>query len=188
MKDGTVERISDYPGYNCFRDAICGTRRKFKVVNWRAYHERKRWNPQVSIRDFTQECVLEYARLPGYESLSQSEYKKVMLEKLEARRQALLKKRAAEGKGFAGREALLAKTPGSRPHVTKVSERHSHRPRVLSVFDDIRAAAREWYFDVLWQYRAASKEYRNGNLSVFFPPGTYRPPTFTIAALVGLFN
>lgn len=42
VQDGSVEKISDYPGYNCFNDAIWGIKRDFKVMNWTAYDEARR--------------------------------------------------------------------------------------------------------------------------------------------------
>jgi REP element-mobilizing transposase RayT len=181
VQDGLVERISDYPGYNCFHDAITGTKRKFKVVNWTAYNEKKRWCKDVKIRDFTEVYELEYKRLPGYEELSQEEYKRMMLKKLEARRLQVLKQRAANGKvGCLGRERLLKQKPGSRPKHTKTSDRYSHRPRVLSIFNDKRAELREWYFGQINAYDEASRKFRKGDLTVAFPTGMYRPPSFTI--------
>ena len=36
VQDGLVSKISEYPGYNCFHDAIYGIKRKFKVKIGRA--------------------------------------------------------------------------------------------------------------------------------------------------------
>ena len=34
VQDGLVPNINEYPGYNCFEDAIQGKERVFKVINW----------------------------------------------------------------------------------------------------------------------------------------------------------
>jgi REP element-mobilizing transposase RayT len=175
VQDGLVEKISDYPGYNCFHDAVWGIKRKYKCVNWTAYHEALRWNPVANIKDFTEIYLLEYARLPGYEELTQREYAMLMHKKLEERRREIVAKRQAEGKGFAGRTALLQTRPGSRPRLTKVSTRGSHRPRILCVCPQRRAEATTWYFDIYFKFKAASKSYRRGDREVVFPDGTYRP-------------
>ena len=93
---GLCKRISDYPGYNSFSDAINGVKRKFKVIDWAGYNAAKRHNKKIKRSDFTTEYVLEYARLPGYEGMSQKEYRKMMLEKLEERRAKLVRKTLEE--------------------------------------------------------------------------------------------
>ncbi|MDC0357269.1 hypothetical protein OAO01_00505 [Oligoflexia bacterium] len=180
VQDGLAEKISDYPGYNCFHDAVWGIKRKFKLVNWTAYNEARRWNVVVNMKDFVTEYELEYTRLPGYEDLSQKEYAKLMHKKLEDRRQKIVAKRCEEGLGFAGREVLLRTIPGSIPKHTKTSTRYSHRPRVLCVCAKLRNKFYDWYFTIYAAYKEASQRYRAGEIDVVFPPGTYKPPNFTI--------
>jgi hypothetical protein len=175
IQDGLVEKLSEYPGYNCFHDAIHGHTRKFKVVRWAEFNEAKRHNAQVAVRDYIDVVELKYERLPGYEALTQKEYAELMRAKLEERRLAIVKKRYDQGLKFAGRGALLRVKPGSSPCKTKTSTITSHRPRVLSVSDARRAEGRDWYFDIYFKYKDASRRYRGGELTVEFPHGTYRP-------------
>jgi hypothetical protein len=175
VQDGLVEKISEYPGYNCFHDAIWGIKRTFKVVNWKAYNEALRWKSEVRKIDYIETHTLEYARLPGYEHLSRKEYAHLMIRKLEERRQAIVSSRRAEGKGFAGRDVLRKTPPGARPRSTKVSTRDSHRPRVLCVCPIRRTEAVAWYFSVYFDYKAASHAYRCGDRNAVFPAGTYKP-------------
>ena len=172
VQDGLVERISDYRGYNCFSDAVNGVKRKFKVVNWAAYNDRRRWDSKAKLRDFTEIVELQYARLPGYEGLSQRDYRQVMLRKLEARRQEIVARR---GMPALGAEALERIEVGAKPKSTKTSGRYSHRPRVLCVCPKRRAEYLAWYFEIYYAYRESSKRFRAGELTVEFPPGTYRP-------------
>jgi len=175
VQDGLVPRISDYPGYNCFHDAIWGIKREFKVVNWAKYNDAKRYNTKVRIKDFTTIVTLQYERLPGYEHLSQSDYAKLMQSKLEERRARIVEAKLEKGLSFMGRDKLLQIKRGASPLHTKISTRYSHRPRVLSKCPQRRAECKAWYFSVYFSYKAASKEYRSGNLDVKFPPGTYKP-------------
>ncbi len=175
VQDGLVERISDYPGYNCFHDAVHGIKRKFKVVRWAEYNAAKRYNDSVPIKDYTDIVSLEYTRLPGYENLTQNEYAKLMMSKLEERRVEIVAKRREAGLGFAGREALLATKRGARPRNTKKSSINSHRPRILSVCPERHATCKAWYFKIYFEYKAASFTYRQGALDTEFPNGTYRP-------------
>ena len=180
VKDGLVEKISEYPFYHFFNDAINGHKRKVKVVRWEEYNNRRRWNKTASILDYTDWYVFQYERLPGYQDLTQTEYKKLMLQKLEERRLRIVAKRKAEGKGFLGRERLLRTIPGTLAKNPKVSTRTSHRPRILSRCNIRRQKYTNWYFSMYFSYKAASRAYRAGDDSAEFPPGMYKPPKFTV--------
>lgn len=173
VQAGLCARLSDYPGYNSFHDAIHDIRRKRKVVNWAKYKAHKRYNPNVSIAEFTVEYELRYSRLPGYEHLSQKEYARQMLEKLEKRRIALVTKMKQEGHRFLTKEELRKILPGTAPHNTKKGTR---RPIVLSVSPEAKQKFLEWYFGIVASYRLASKKYLAGDPLVEFPPYTYKPP------------
>jgi hypothetical protein len=175
VKDGLIEKISEYPGYNCFHDAVWGKERKFKVVNWAAYNARRRFDASAQWRDFIEVHVLKYERLPGYEGLSQREYALLMHKKLEERRVQIVAERNAKGLRFAGRSVLLSTPPGASPRSTKRSDINSHRPRVLCVCPVRRQECIAWYFQIYFQYREASKEFRGGKLNAEFPSGTYPP-------------
>jgi REP element-mobilizing transposase RayT len=176
VSSGLVERISDYPSYNSFSDAIAGITQTYKLVDWTDYNNRRRYNSKLTIKECTHSYELRYERLPGYEDMSRQEYKKLMLTELEKRRVEAVEKRRLAGKGFAGEKALKATVPGSCPHSTKTSMRHSRRPLVLTLCKVTRAQFLEQYFNLLRWYKDASKQFRGGELLVEFPPRTYRPP------------
>lgn len=104
VNDGLVDDIKDYPGYNCFEDAVTGTARKYKVMNWKQYNDARRWNKSVSIDDYTELCTLTYQRLPGYEKLSQAEYASIMRVKLAERTKSVMV--ARNGKPCLGAKLL----------------------------------------------------------------------------------
>jgi REP element-mobilizing transposase RayT len=175
IKDGLVDKISQYPGYNCFHDAIWGVKRKFKVVKWKEYRDARRFNKRVKLCDFTEVVTLEYERIPGYDHLTQSDYAKLMMEKYEARRKLILEKRLGEGKKCVGRNMLNRVKPGTIPLNTKRSDRNAHRPRVLSISNERRAVFKAWYFEICFSYKESSLKYRRGDIRVEFPQGTYKP-------------
>ena len=175
VADGLAEKLSEYPFYHFFYDAVWGIERTYEVFNVGAYNKAKLRNPLVRKRDYIDRYTLKYDRLPGYEHLSQKDYAELMYKKLEERRVKIVKERLAQGKGFMGREALLKVVPGTRAKNPKKSTINSHRPRVLSVCPKRREVEKEWYFTVYFAYKEASKRYRAGELDVEFPPGTYKP-------------
>ena len=178
INDGLVDDISDYPGYNCFEDAVTGRVREYKVVRWKEFNDARRWNPSVSIEDFTEICTLRYERLPGYENLSQREYEALMRKRLKERTAEVLSQRG--GKASLGACRLSKIVPGSLPKNTKSSGPRDHRPRVLSKSHERWSAAKTWYFNTYFDFKRASKRYRHGDLFVEFPKGTYKPPIFTV--------
>jgi hypothetical protein len=179
VNDALVDDIADYPGYNCFEDAIRGIERKCKVVKWKEYNDARRWNPDVSIDAYTEICTLKYERLPGYGHLSQFEYETMMRAKLRERTAQVLKMRRV--KRSLGAHKLKQVRPGTRPKKTKRSGPRDHRPRILTKSPERRASGNAWYFDRYFEYRRCSKRYREGDFSVEFPKGTYKPPLFTVA-------
>jgi len=179
VNDGLVDDIRDYPGYNCFEDAITGSSRKFRVVRWKDFNDARRWDPDVRIEDFTEWCSLEFSRLPGYENLSQSQYETLMRKKLAQRtRESLATRRVRRSLGA---ERMRCLAPGTRPKRTKVSGRYDYRPRVLSKCQVRRSTTLAWYYDIHHRFKACSRKYRAGDADVVFPHGTYKPPAFTVA-------
>jgi hypothetical protein len=176
VHSGLAEHPKDYPGYNSFEDAVNGVEREYVSTDWTRYMNAKRWNPDVDIARYQTTYKLKFSRLPGYEHLSQDEYRTLMYRKLEHRRRKIVQQRRRAGKGFAKSEALQRTKPGASPYRTKRSARHSHRPIVLCSCPRTRRERLESYFLILGAHRRASSRYLKGELSVPFPPGTYRPP------------
>ncbi len=178
VKDGLIRHIKEYPGYNCFYDAVRGLSRKYKIVNWTEYNEQRRWNNSIRIEDFTYLVELKFQRLPGYEVLSQSEYEVLMTQKLEKRIQDIRLERSTKDKGFLGRDKLIKKQPGTLPYHTKRSLFGTKRPRILCVCPIRWAKCIAWYFNIYFAFKLASERYRQGEFEVEFPPGTFRPHLF----------
>ena len=175
VQDGLVSKISDYPGYNCFNDAVSGISRKYKTINWTNYQKAKRKDLKVSIKDFEETHTLTFSRIDGYENLSQREYKKLMHTKLEERRVIADKERSKENKTYLGVELLKQIEPGSLPKSTKSSTRHTKRPRVLSVCPLRRQEVLGFYFDCYNKFKQASHKLRNGIIDAIFPQGMFKP-------------
>jgi hypothetical protein len=173
VKDGLAERIGDYPGYNGVYDALRDRRRKYKLVRWGEYHARKRFNPHLTPADFTDTFELRFARVPGYETLSQAEYEKQMLAKLEERRLDLVHDHIARGYNYPNKAALRKVVPGTLPRKSKSGTR---RPIVLCECYETKQKFLSWYFAVVESFLEASRKYRAGELDVEFPPMTYPPP------------
>lgn len=177
VSSGLVEKLSEYPAYNSFADAIYQRKRTYKVTNWHQYNSRKRFNPKITEAECTTVHTLSYSLLPGFEHLSRKQYVDRMNRELEARRQQVVKEREKKGLGFATREALLRQKIGTKPRTTKTSKRDTHRPLVLTACMETKERFLNWYFSLLQSFKEASLKFRQGAHSIVFPPGTYRPPS-----------
>jgi hypothetical protein len=174
---GLVEYPEQYPAYNSFWDAINERVKLVRVFNRAKYNEARRSNPKVRKKDFYSEYLLKFQRLPGYEHLSSKEYKKLMLKKLEEHRQTIVASLLAKGHRFPPPLVLFEAVPGSSPKNTKTSKRYDYRPLVLSPDLHEKRVFKDWYFPSRYEpYKIASYLYRNGDDTVVFPPGTYKPP------------
>jgi len=178
---GIARKLSEYEAYNSIQSALYDRQKTFSVVDWERYNSRRRFNPELTPKDFTKEYTLRYTRLPSCEDLIKSEYVTKMLEELEARRRVIVEKRLSEGKGFAPREVLRKQQPGARPRSTKTSTRGSHRPLVLTLCRETKQRFLDWYFSLRDAFILASTKFRAGALTTIFPPGTYRPSNFCTA-------
>lgn len=179
---GLCERIGDYPGYNSVWDAINGIERKCKVFDGTGFFRAKRAGLKPKVEDFTTVYYLKFSRLPGYEHLSAEEYRSYMLNELERRRIELVQEWKAKGHRFLTKAELRRVVAGSHPKTTKTSARHDKRPLVLTKHYETKKAFLAWYFGIYNWYKHAVKKFFAGNLSIPFPPGTYRPPGLLIQA------
>ncbi len=176
---GIVQKLSDYTLYNSFADAAYQRRKTFRVVDWPTYNSRKRFDPNTSKSDCTTVHTLTFSKLPKFEHLSRKDYADRLNHELEARRKVVVDGRLKGGKKFASREAIRAIEPGSLPHSTKTSQRHTPRPLVLTSCPETKRIFLDWYFTLRAAYITASRKLRSGQLTVTFPPGTYRPSSYS---------
>lgn len=176
VSSGLTKKVRHYSGYNSFSDAASGKSRKFKIIDWTDYNNRKRYNSSLTPEDCATEYHLTFSRLPGYEEFSQSAYRRFMNSTLECRQMKLVEARLKNGEGFCTSEQLKRTIAGAKPKSTKSSSRSTKRPLVLTLSASARKRYLEWYFGILNWFKEASRRYLLGEVEVQFPPGTYRPP------------
>ena len=176
ISSGLVPTIYQYQSFNSFFMSLSGQSRKFEFFDIEKYQNAVRYNQKLTKEDCTKVYELTISRLPGYEDMSQEDYRKFLLGEYIKRRKELVKARKELNKGFMGVEKLKAQSSGGYPLKTKKSDRHSHRPLYLTLCADTRKLCLDGYFSILADYKAASQRYRKGKLATKFPPGTFRPP------------
>ena len=180
VSSGLVEFISDYDSYNSFLDSVSGNNPKFKMIDWEEYRRRFLEDPFTKPEDCYKEYTLIFTRLSDYKNLSTEEYRKLMKNKLEERRKALVKERRSKKKGFAGKKNLEKVKPGALPKETKKSKRNSKRPIILTLCVETKSQFLKEYFSIVNQYKEASELYRKGMENIIFPRGTTKPYIFNL--------
>lgn len=175
VSSGLCEKVSEHNGYTCLVDCFRKHGRKFRVIDWKDFNNRSRYNKKLRPKDCEKEYTLKFSRLPSLEGLSDSEYQTKVQGLIEARRKKIIEARRSSGQGFAGKHVLRKTKAGSMPRNTKTSTRESKRPLVLTLCMESKQRFLEWYFALLDAYKKASAKFRSGKLNAEFPPGTYRP-------------
>ena len=175
VSSGITRSVSQYPAYNSFFDAANGIEREYTWIDWSRYLLHKRTNPAAKPIDFSKKYRLKLSRLPTLEALDQADYRRLLTNELEQRRQELIVQRRNSGKGFLGLTKLRAQPPGAYPRTTKTSSRHSFRPLVLTLCAKTRRSFLEMYFSIYDAFKRASAAFRLGKKHEPFPEGTYPP-------------
>ena len=178
---GLCQRISEYPGFNSFTDAVSGIVREYPVVDWAGYNKKRKYDPSIKVADYTTYHKLTFSRPEQYKQMDQKEYKELMLGKLEERRIKIIQEKLDQGFQYPSDLSYLKETiPGTRPHKTKTSKRHDKRPRIFGK-DPVKLDAKKTErYNLYFAYKQASKAYLAGNEHVEFPPYTYKPPRFMV--------
>ncbi|MCB0318278.1 MAG: transposase [Bdellovibrionales bacterium] len=176
VTSGIARTLREYESYNSFSDAVSGRSKEFKVFERWKYNEARHRFGKVDKRDFIKNYSLKFARLEAYEEMEQVDYKKMMWEKLEERRVVAVEERLKKGLGFATEENRKKVKPGARPRKTKKLDKGGFTPIVLCLCTKTKYEYLEKYFIIVNNHYEVSEKYRAGDLSVEFPPGTYRPP------------
>ncbi len=180
VSSGIVEKLSEYPSYNSFNDAIEGRERTYRWINWSKYLQQRRLKKPCREEDFSKEYVLRFSRLPGEEEKPADCYQQELRRESRERVSRLVEERHKAGRGFLGIRKFLAQEIGCFPRSTKQSTRSSFRPLVLSLCRRTKRAVLRVYFSTLAQFTKASLVFRETlSPSIPFPGGTYPPPRIT---------
>jgi putative transposase len=156
-----VERAGDWPGASSFRLHLNGQSPKVS-------------RPRLFFRSdgrMPAEITLRVARLKGYEHLTEEEWRKKVLDAVQALEEGARRQRAATGLRIAGRKKILAMSPTDSPKTA--APRRTIRPVIACRDPLLRAREVEALRGFRIAYRAALQRFRLGERDVEFPLGTY---------------
>jgi hypothetical protein len=173
---GLCKNLSDYPGFNSWQYILSGKPLEVEFFNGSAYKRAKKKNPEVDPDKFTEKHQITFKRLPGYEHMSQAEYRKMLQEEYERRRLAVIEEFEKEGHVWPSPQSLRRTRPTETARNPKRSDQYSRRPLVLSLCAERRKAFLEYYFSIVDEFKKASAAFLSGNRNACFPEGTCAPP------------
>jgi len=173
---GRCKNLSDYPGFNSFKYILSGKPLITMFFNGSAFCKAKKKDKDADPKLFMETYPIFFVRLPGFEDLSQKEYRRMLLKEYDKRRSEIIKKFDEEGHQWPSVESLRKTKSTSVAKNPKRSKRNSKRPLVLSLCMQAKQSFLEWYFDKLEKYKKASRAYLLGDSTALFPEGTCKPP------------
>ena len=175
---GLCKDLTDYPGFSCLPYLISGKPLKVEFINGSAYQraKAKSKNGKVDASNYTEEYEITFARIPGYEDMSQEEYGKFLMDRLNKRRQEIIDEFDKSGYKWPKPEVLYRTRSTDCAKHPKKSKRGGFHPLIICRCGERTKQFLEWYFSIVEQYRIASKKYLSGDRNAIFPIGTIKPP------------
>ena len=117
-------------------------------------------------------ALLEFARPPGYDELTDDELGALIEEATEQAEEKVRREFDAAGRKFLGREAILWQHRHAKPRSTQPGFKLA--PKVACRNTERRTERLLEHQQWLVDYKAARKEWLAGNREVLFPYGTYQ--------------
>ncbi len=175
---GLCKNLSDYPGFNSFQYILSGKPLEVEFFKGSEYSRARRRDPDADPADFIEKYQIIFKRLPGFEHMSQAEYRKMLLEEYERRRVLVVEEFEKNGHVWASPQSLRRTRSTDAAKNPKRSSKGSAMPLVLSLCMERRKFFLEYYFSTLIAFKRASSAFLSGDRSVVFPEGTCAPPVF----------
>lgn len=165
VKHGLVSNAAEWPGTGCLRQLLFEEELETTFVHY------SRRDP-LTRRPTKSRHLLRLSCLPALAKFSPKERRHVITRLVRKRSNLLACQRRTLGKGFLGSRALRTQRLGSRPLETK----RTPRPACYTLRAQLHTEYRAFLNALNQTYRKCSQRFRNGDLLVEFPSGTFRPP------------
>ncbi len=181
VKEGLVAKPDQWPGFHCAAALISGKPIEGEWFNGTTYgtalHRAKRKKNPTAVRreDHTETCFATFDPLPSMAHVSREDYRREMAQLVEEVVTEAQRDRA--GRPPLGADAVLATDRMTQKGIPLPPWFEDRRRMV--VWDNSRTSEviaycqRYWTFQL--DFRAVADRWREGELAVEFPPGSFRP-------------
>ena len=185
---GAERHPTRWPGFCTYRQSLSGKEKKYRFFHYTEYHQAlnraKRLRSREELprkQDYYSEHTLNISPLPLLKDLSQEDRKEFIKYHTAKRSEEYIAKRAAKGLGIMTRKEILEMPRrGVIPKNPSRKQRSRGRctdPEAKKIFHQKRKGIEA-------KYKRSSARFRGGDLNVWFPEHTYRPPLHIIPKLV----
>lgn len=170
-KEGLVARPTDWPGAHAARPLLRGENASGLWMDRTREYEARRSGRSPRLEEVVVSAELELTPLPCWQNKA-SEWRRGRISELLADiEEETAGCHARAGTSPAGVKSVLRLDPHSRP----AEQKRTPAPLVHAVTNEMRQQLTKAYDQFLLAYRAASKRWRSGDLSVTFPEGSFAP-------------
>jgi hypothetical protein len=172
VKEGLVERCTEWPGLMCLPQLLGPARRLFRWFNWtKRWSQRRREDMAATQGRFAEAWAepveLEVAPLPCWEGMGEEERQRAvraLLREVEAEARA-------QGRPVLGARAVREQHPHTRPERLKRSPRPLGHASTRQALRELR----EQYRAFVSAFREAAARWRQGDFSAHFPLFSFPP-------------
>jgi REP element-mobilizing transposase RayT len=176
VRAGLVSHHDDWPGLCLLAAGAAPTVHAFRRFRHDRYDAARRAAPKgkspPSPSDFYEEASVRIQPLPAQVlQMAGLPEGRTLWEELRRLEVCIAQERRRQGRGFLGRERVLAQDPFTEPKNPK----RSPRPLCHTSFSGLYFQFREMLRSLTRFYAECSSRYRRGEFSIEFPPFTFRP-------------
>jgi hypothetical protein len=178
VKDGLTPTVHGSPLFNTYRIQALGQPQRYFDYRFADYHAAGGiGNPRHRLKDYIVWKELKITPLPCFAGMKPEQIQTFWRKHVQQFEQEKAEERKAQGRAFMAVSRLFELKADDKPKEPRVK---TPQPLVHASTPEAEKAYEEKYREVQKQHRIASIAYRQGDLAVEFPPGTYRPPLIRV--------
>jgi len=178
VKDGLVEKASDWKGLSSTKVLSFGGKLKFTYINRTLWWKKGAKNKDVAPSEYTRETEIDLHPLPAWVKLSVSSRQRRFCEIVQNHEEQAKLEREKEGiTSVKGMSKIARLSPFSKPTSPR---KRTVQPLCHADTQEEYKLYKEKYKGIAQEHQKASIAFRSGYLDVEFPPGTFRPPLITV--------
>ena len=170
VKADLCKTAEAWPGFTTLPESLGRPPRVYEYLDREAYNRARKRHPEVDREQFITRHTLKVSPLPGY-AHDPDGFARELSAMLARTEEDLTAQRRLAKKKLIPRKKLLSIRWTDAPRHTK----RSPRPLCHSSCPERKAKFLESYREFCHAYRVASTAYRDGELTVSFPEGAFRP-------------
>jgi hypothetical protein len=179
VKDGITPNVEHSPLFNTYALQALGKQQRYFDFDFRGYHAAGgKSNQKLRFKDFMEWKTLEIAPLPGFVDMDPEELQAYWREQVAAVEQNKAEELKSQGRSFMAVSRLMNLDPNDRPEEPRADT--GPQPLVHADTPEAAEAYKKKYNEVRKQHKVASIAYLQGDFSVEFPLGTFRPPLIQV--------